>query len=195
MFSKRRSRKAYQRFQSIDAARVSPLRELGQTGNAHDREASRYLINFAKYSLSPKFFSSYPTLGSNTVTSTVRVLDEADQFRIEIEGRLAGETVIHVRRCWRSALFEPSLRKLTIDISQLTGYDRHGFKLLREMYAHGTCISARNAEALTILHEISSRLPAGPAIVPSSVNPPAAKEPGKALVTPFPLARAAGAGK
>ncbi len=127
--------------------------------------------------------------------STVRVLDEANQFRIEIDGRLAGNAVIEVRDCWRSALLEPSLRKLTVDISQLSGYDHNGYKLLREMYEHGTYLSARSAAALAMLHEISSPGTSGPTIVYKAESEPKRKENSKASVTPFPLTRAAGAGK
>ncbi len=125
--------------------------------------------------------------------STLTFIDEAHRFRIEIEGRLAGASVAEVRDRWRSELRHVSSRTFTIDISQLTGCDRSGFRLLREMYGHGTSISARNARSLEFLNEISSPEAAGPALVYTADGEAKRKAP-KASLTQFPKSKAAGVG-
>ena len=124
----------------------------------------------------------------------INYIDEAHQFRIEIEGRLAGGSVAEVRAGWRSVLDESSARKITLDISRLTGCDAAGLRLLREMHAHGTYIAARNATALEFLNEISSPEAIGPTLVYKAEGEAKRKSDGKASVTPFPRSKAAGAG-
>ncbi len=97
-----------------------------------------------------------------------KVVDEAHQFRIEIDGRLAGEVVAEVKNLWESALLERSPRTFTMDITRLSGYDSGGSKLLREMQNHGTCLAARTARALALLSEISSPKTIGPTLVYSA---------------------------
>lgn len=124
---------------------------------------------------------------------TIRILDLAEQFRIEIEGRFAGDLVTEVARQWQDALSDQNPRRVTIDISHLSGYDIEGSVLLRQMYRHGAQVSARNAGALTFLNEISSHRLPGPTLVYKSEDEPKRKSDGKA--TGKPLVRAAGAGK
>ncbi len=126
--------------------------------------------------------------------ATITVSDEAQQFRIAIEGRLAGEVVREIRSRWQAALLETSPRQFTIDISQLTGYDSSGLKLLREMHRHGTNIAARNSRALAFLGEISSAELTGPTLVYRAERPTLDSR-GKAQVTPITKSRAASAGK
>ena len=102
---------------------------------------------------------------SNHKNPMYKIHDEADQFRIELSERFAGEGVAEVARKWREALAEPGSRTFTVDISSLKDYDVAGAKLLREMYRHGTQVAARNAEALRFLSEISALPRRGPALV------------------------------
>ena len=126
--------------------------------------------------------------------TTITVSDEAQQFRIAIEGRLAGEIVREVRERWQAALLETSPRQFTVDISQLIGYDSSGLKLLREMHRHGTNIAARNSRALAFLGEISSAELTGPTLVYRAERS-APDSRGKAQVRPINQSRAASAGK
>lgn len=95
----------------------------------------------------------------------IHINDEAHLLRIEIEGRLAGRLVTEVQQAWQLALEEASSRKFTVDISQLTGYDQAGYKLLRDMYKHGTYVAARTPRALVFLREVSRPEVKGPALV------------------------------
>lgn len=124
---------------------------------------------------------------------TIRILDLAEQFRIEIEGRFAGDVVAEAAQHWQQALSEPNPRRLTVDISQLSGYDVEGSALLRRMYRHGAYLSARNARALVFLDEIASHKLPGPTLVYKSEDEVKRKGDGKAVFKP--LTRAAGAGK
>jgi hypothetical protein len=88
--------------------------------------------------------------------ATFKIFDRADEFRIEIVGRFAGEGIEEVRRSWQQALAETDRRRLSVDISRLSGYDMSGRKLLAEMYRHGTEFAARTASSLVFLNEISN---------------------------------------
>jgi hypothetical protein len=88
--------------------------------------------------------------------ATFRILDRADEFRIEIVGRFAGDGVQDVRQVWEEALSDTSQRRLSVDISRLSGYDSIGRKLLAEMYRHGTDFAARTPSSLVFLSEIAS---------------------------------------
>ena len=124
---------------------------------------------------------------------TIRILDLAEQFRIEIEGRFAGDVVAEAAQHWQQALSEPNSRRLTVDISQLSGYDVEGSALLRRMYRHGAHLSARNTRALVFLDEIASHKLPGPTLVYKSEDEVKRKGDSKAVLKP--LTRAAGAGK
>jgi hypothetical protein len=112
----------------------------------------------------------YPTAGRNSV-ARINVIDEAHVFRIEIEGRFAGEAVIQASICWLTALREDPSRTFTTDISELTGYDTAGLRLLRKMQKHGTCLGARTPRSLVFLHEVSEPASTGPTLVYKAKDP------------------------
>jgi hypothetical protein len=95
----------------------------------------------------------------------VKLHDRADEFRIEIAGRLQAEAVESVAEAWRGALRETPPRRCIVDISRLSGYDPSGLKLLRDMYHHGTQIAASTASSLVFLSEIAAPRRRGPALV------------------------------
>ena len=107
--------------------------------------------------------------------ATYKYFDRADEFRIEIIGRFAGDGVPEVRQAWEEALCETMPRRFCIDISRLSGYDAKGRKLLAEMYRHGAEIAARTPSSLVFLDEIANtpRRPAELLIAPA---PKAEKE-------------------
>jgi ABC-type transporter Mla MlaB component len=94
--------------------------------------------------------------------ATFKFFDRADEFRIEIIGRLAADGVQEVRRAWEKALQQTGPRRLSIDITRLAGYDSAGRRLLAAMYRHGTDFAARTPNSLVFLNEIAntSRTPA-----------------------------------
>ena len=88
--------------------------------------------------------------------ATYKIFDLADEFRIEVVGRLTGEAADTIRRVWEEALKETTPRRVSIDISRLSGYDASGRKLLAEMYRHGLEFAARTPSSLVFLNEIAN---------------------------------------
>ncbi len=88
--------------------------------------------------------------------ATYKVLDGADEYRIEIVGRFAGQCVRDVSGCWHEALGKNIQRQVTVDISRMGGYDTRGKALLCEMHKHGTVIAASTPNSLIYLAEITS---------------------------------------
>jgi hypothetical protein len=86
---------------------------------------------------------------------SIKLRDNADEFRVEIAGRFAGGVVDDVLYIWKSVLLENDSRRFTIDITQLTGYDYAGCSLLSDMQRHGTYIVAASSLSLVFLNEIS----------------------------------------
>jgi hypothetical protein len=126
----------------------------------------------------------------------LHVTDEANLFRAEIEGRFSGEIVERVRGYWQSVMAEGCVRRFTVDISQLTGYDAAGRRLLRDMYKHGVYLSARTPRSLVFLDEIAEPAIAGPTLVYKAPEPEPETAPApKPAATVAPLTRAAVAGK
>jgi hypothetical protein len=86
---------------------------------------------------------------------SIKLRDNADEFRVEIAGRFAGSVVDDVLYMWKTVIQEGDSRRFTIDITQLTGYDYAGCSLLTDMQLYGTYISAGSALSLVFLNEIS----------------------------------------
>lgn len=99
----------------------------------------------------------------------IKTQDWAHDFRIVIEGRLAGESVAQVSALWSNALSQALLRTITVDISLLTGYDNAGRKLLRDMHLHGTDFAARTPGSLVFLAEVTAPRRRSVAVIPEPV--------------------------
>jgi hypothetical protein len=97
--------------------------------------------------------------------ATMNIRDTAHEFRIELVGRFAGSLVNEVFLAWESALGQNLSRRISVDITELEGYDQSGCNMLREIYRHGTVMLARSALSLVFLSEISSPPRLGPALV------------------------------
>ena len=95
--------------------------------------------------------------------ATLLIHDYADELRLEITGKLSGDSVASISERWMSALPGSYHRKLTVDIGGLTGYDQAGRRLLRDMYEQGMTFSGGTPQTLVFLSEISK--PLKPALV------------------------------
>lgn len=122
--------------------------------------------------------------------ATVKVYDRADEFRIELIGRFAGDCVEEIANTWKSALTETSPRRFTVDISRLSSYDAAGRTLLHEMQQHGMQFAAGTPQSLVFLGEISTPLRRGPALLREAVPLRKTSEPTKTA-----LLRAVAAGE
>lgn len=109
----------------------------------------------------------------------IKILDRADEFRIQIVGRLEGGSVADVSQAWHDAMSVSAPRRCIVDISRLSGYDAAGLKLLRHMHHHGTQIAAATPLSLVFLNEISMPRRHGPAIVREQ---PRKREPSSAIL-------------
>jgi hypothetical protein len=118
---------------------------------------------------------------------TINIRDNADEFRIEIVGTLTGDVVDDVLYTWKAVLLENLARRITVDITQMDGYDQAGRGLLRDMDRHGTRIAAGSALSLVFLNEISRPERLGPALVRKTSGAP--------QVTPFRRQRPAASGE
>ena len=86
----------------------------------------------------------------------LKFYDRADEFRMEVVGRFAGKLIAEARAAWESTLREKSTRRITLDITYISGYDLAGRKLLQELQRHGVTVAAGTPLSLVFLQEISS---------------------------------------
>jgi hypothetical protein len=87
---------------------------------------------------------------------TLYISDQAEEFRIEISGRFADASVGNAATAWKAALLENTPRRISVDITRMTGYDHAGLVLLREVHLHGTHIVAGTPRSLLFFNQISS---------------------------------------
>ena len=88
--------------------------------------------------------------------AVINIHDRADELRIQICGDFSGPCVRDTSAAWRASLPDATHRRLTVDISEVSGCDAEGQELLREMYRHGTHIAAGNPAALDLLNKITT---------------------------------------
>ena len=63
--------------------------------------------------------------------------DTAAEFRLRLEGRLAGPWVGELRQCWQTAASTTAGRKTVMDLREVDFVDDDGMALLQEMCAAG----------------------------------------------------------
>jgi hypothetical protein len=95
---------------------------------------------------------------SNETPMTLCISDRAEEFRIEIFGAFMGSAVTDAATAWKAALLVNVPRRISVDITRMTGYDHAGYMLLREMHGHGTHIGAGTPQSLQFLTQISGRM-------------------------------------
>jgi hypothetical protein len=120
--------------------------------------------------------------------ATLKFHDKANEFRIEIIGKFSGPCVQEAADAWQGALRGSLQRKITADISRMSGYDQRGRATLRDMHLHGTAIAGGTPLALVFLNEITDMRNPGPALVLQSET--RRKQPQQS--TPTPKSAAAG---
>ena len=86
---------------------------------------------------------------------TLYISDKAEEFRIEISGPFIASAVSDAATAWKAALLVNLTRRISTDITRMTGYDHAGYLLLREMHAHGTHIVAGTPKSLHFFDQIS----------------------------------------
>ena len=63
--------------------------------------------------------------------------DSASEFRLRLEGRLAGLWVLELSQCWRTAASTTADRRTVVDLREVDFVDEEGMNLLRQMSAAG----------------------------------------------------------
>jgi hypothetical protein len=89
---------------------------------------------------------------------TLCISDKAEEFRIEISGPFMATAVADAGTAWKAALLANIPRRISVDIERMTGYDEAGYRLLRDMHAHGTHICAGTPSSLHFFEQISGAL-------------------------------------
>ena len=102
--------------------------------------------------------------------AVINIHDRADELRIEILGDFSGPCVRDTSATWRASLPDATHRRLTVDISEVSGCDAEGEELLREMYRHGTQIAAGNAAALDLLNKITTARSGNAVSIPDRIQ-------------------------
>ena len=105
----------------------------------------------------------------------LNITDRAHEFRIAIAGKLTGDSINELEKIWKTACADCIHRELTIDISDLSGYDTAGCKLLRQIYRHGAKFAASTPASLVLLSEIST--PRRRSVAQLHEKPPEPKRP------------------
>ena len=128
----------------------------------------------------------------NETPLTLCISDRAEEFRIEIFGPFTGSAVTDAATAWKAALLVNIPRRISVDITRMTGYDRAGYMLLCEMHRHGTHIGAGTPHSLQFLTQISGRLEPGAAFLLEDGSRSGKRAASKQVVTMKPRASAAG---
>ena len=123
---------------------------------------------------------------------TLYISDGAEEFRIEISGVFASSAVSDAATAWKAALLANIPRRISVDITRMSGYDYGGYILLREIYAHGTHIVAGTPKSLQFFDEISMPPRLSPARFGDDRRRAEKRSSSKQVVTMQPRAAASG---
>jgi hypothetical protein len=91
-------------------------------------------------------------------SAVVRVMDKADEVRVEIEGILNSERLFDLQTVWEDSQSTLFWRRFVVAISKLDGFDSAGLALLHKMYRQGVVFSASTPSSLLLLKEIAGEL-------------------------------------
>ena len=88
--------------------------------------------------------------------------DSARMLEFVLRGELAGSPVQNLEHAWAAAASTLGKRELAVDLSAVTGADRHGTELLSRMRESGARLTASGPPASPeLLHSVG--IPAAPA--------------------------------
>lgn len=80
--------------------------------------------------------------------------DTADEFRLTLEGRLAGAWVRELEMCWRTASSTTAGRHTVVDLSDVDFVDQPGQELLANMHADGVELVGQSPLICSMLEEV-----------------------------------------
>jgi hypothetical protein len=84
----------------------------------------------------------------------IQVEEHDGRLVLMVEGRLAGEFVPELQRCWEAARAEQPRQKILVDLKSVTCVDRAGRYLLQMMYGNGVGFLRAGLAVQDILEQI-----------------------------------------
>ena len=102
----------------------------------------------------------------------ITIYDSAREFRLRLEGRLAGPWVREVEMCWQTALSVVGGRAVVVDLRDVDFVDDAGERLLAAMHQRGTQFLAARPMTAHLIREITG--------APEGIGEPAATHSRKA---------------
>jgi len=83
----------------------------------------------------------------------ITIHEDGTIWRLQLSGRLAGAWVAVTENAWRSA--PVSTRPVEIDMTEVTGIDEAGRRLLQAMNQAGACFIAKGVAMEALVEEIT----------------------------------------
>ena len=91
-----------------------------------------------------------------TVMLRITVCNETEITRFVVEGKLAGECVCELEKCWRAAGIDESQERILVDLSSVTAIDAVGKELLSRMHDKGIRFVATGLMPKCLVEEIEN---------------------------------------
>ncbi len=91
----------------------------------------------------------------------ITIEEGGEQFRLKLEGRLAGAWVTELENCWRTAASTLCGRPLWVDLTAVDCVDAAGKYLLALMHNAGARFIASGCAMLELVREITGDWPVG----------------------------------
>jgi ABC-type transporter Mla MlaB component len=82
---------------------------------------------------------------------------DGETITLKIEGRLAGEWVDEMKRCWDEVKTAARQRVIRIDLTDVTFIDLAGRELLAQIFASGAIAGAANVMIKAVLEQLTSK--------------------------------------
>lgn len=86
----------------------------------------------------------------------ITIPDDSTTSRFIIEGRLAGDCVSELQRCWETNMLAESHSSILMDLTDVTCIDESGKQLLARMHAQGARFIANGIMMKNIIEEIEN---------------------------------------
>jgi ABC-type transporter Mla MlaB component len=80
---------------------------------------------------------------------------EGEAVTLKLEGRLSGEWVGELKRCWDEVRSTIHAKMILIDLAEVTFIDAAGRRLLAEMVEAGVTPTATNVMTIEVIREIA----------------------------------------
>ncbi|HEV8369649.1 MAG TPA: hypothetical protein VGQ39_16955 [Pyrinomonadaceae bacterium] len=82
--------------------------------------------------------------------------NESSSTKLYLEGKLAGDSVAELERCWMLSLATTST--VSVDLTAVSFIDSRGKQLLAKMFAKGTLLFSKGLMAKCFIEEIEAEV-------------------------------------